>query len=161
MDPKSILSQLSTELPGVVQKPTWGETALFYNPGRALPNGVYFCTLKERDGANDCASNLERKGVFRVAFALGRERYGAMFGALPARPPKGGIVVTGHDFTRLDELMPHPVYGWMAWAQILSPSAQTFADILPLINDAHGAAIEKFERRVRGKAAKLASGEAR
>lgn len=149
MDPKSILAQLSTALPGVVQKPSWGETALFYNPGRVLPNGVYFFTLKDRDGANDCASNLDRKDVFRISFVLQRERYTALFGSLPGRPEKGGVVATGHDFTKLDELMPHPVYGWMAWAQILSPSAQQFEQIFPLIEAAHGMAVGKFDRRVR------------
>jgi hypothetical protein len=26
------------------------------------------------------------------------------------------------DLTRLDELVPHPVYAWMSWVQILSPT---------------------------------------
>ena len=35
-----------------------------------LPNGVYFCTLKENNGANDKASELDRDGVFRLSIGI-------------------------------------------------------------------------------------------
>jgi hypothetical protein len=61
---------------------------------------------------------------------------------------KGQRVDTGHDFTRVDELMPHPVYAWMGWVQLLSPTEETFRDIQPLMEEAYAAAQEKFARRV-------------
>ena len=54
-------------------------------------------------------------------------------------------MATGHDFTALDELMPHPVYGWMGWVQVLSPSRRTFGEIQPLLSAAHEAASKKYD----------------
>lgn len=147
MKPDSIIQAVTDRFPGVVPKASWGETSLFYNPGRVLPNGVYFCTIKQHDGPNDTASRLDRPGVFRVAIGLPVPTYVRLFGPRPPRPPKGGTVATGHDFTALDTLMPHPVYAWMGWAQILSPSREQFDAIIPLIAEAHAAAVAKFARK--------------
>lgn len=143
--PDDVLVALEATFTGLAPKATWGETSLFYNPDGVLPNGVYFCTIKERDGANDRASQLDRPGVFRLALGLPPVRYEQMFGPRPARPPKGGAVLTDDDFTATDLLMPHPVYAWMGWVQVLSPSAATFAEIQPLLADAYGLAVEKHD----------------
>ncbi len=149
MELQTILDDICTSLEGVVPKPSWGETALFYNPGLMLPNGVYFCTFKDRDGAHDRASALGRPGVFRVSIGVSPETYVKRFGSRPARPPKGSIVDTGHDFASLDVLMPHPVYAWMGWVQILSPTETSYAQVRPLIEEAHRVAIAKFDARCR------------
>ena len=70
MKPQAIIDNLCATFDDVVPKSSWGETALFYNPGRTLPNGVYFSTIKERDGKNDRASLLTRDGVFRVSICV-------------------------------------------------------------------------------------------
>ena len=114
MTPESIIQHITSELDGVVPKSSWGETSLFYNPGNLLPNGVYFCTIKEKDGDNDKSSRLDRDSVFRVSIGVGKSNYEKQFSVKPKRPEKGGIVDTGHDFTKLDELMPHPIYAWMS-----------------------------------------------
>jgi len=152
MKPQAIIDNLCATLDDVVPKASWGETALFYNPGRTLPNGVYFCTFKEHDGENDRASVLTRDGVFRVSIGVSHETYVARFGTRPARPAKGGVVNTGHDFAALDVLTPHPVYAWMGWVQILSPTASSYAEIRPLIEEAHRLAIAKFGARQRRSA---------
>ena len=149
MKPQAIIDDLCATLDDVVPKASWGETALFYNPGRTLPNGVYFCTFKERDGENDRASVLTRDGVFRVSIGVSPATYVERFGPRPARPAKGGVVNTGHDFAALDVLTPHPVYAWMGWVQILSPTASSYAEIRPLIEEAHRLAIAKFGARQR------------
>lgn len=148
MTPESIIQLITSELEGVVPKSSWGETSLFYNPGKQLPNGVYFCTIKEKDGDNDKSSDLNRDSVFRVSIGISKSQYEQHFGVKPNRPEKGGIVKTGHDFTKLDELMPHPIYAWMSWVQILSPSEQSFEKTLPLIKDAHASAIVKFNKKI-------------
>jgi hypothetical protein len=58
-------------------------------------------------------------------------------------------VNTGHDYAALDVLTPHPVYAWMGWVQILSPTASSFAEIRPLIEEAHRLAVAKFDGRQR------------
>jgi hypothetical protein len=70
MKPPAIINDLCATLDGVVLNSSWGETARFYNPGRTLPSGVYFSTIKERDGENARASLLTRDGVFRVSIGV-------------------------------------------------------------------------------------------
>lgn len=147
MTPEDVIQMLTAEYPGLVPKATWGETSLFYNPGGALKNGVYFATVKERDGDHDQSSRLNRDGVFRVSFGLPTAVYEAVFGPRPPRPPKGQAVVTGHDFTVLDQLAPHPVYAWMGWVQVLSPTEQTLGELQPLLAAAYGKARGAFDQR--------------
>lgn len=151
MSPESIVQALTEELHGVTPKSSWGETSLFYNPGNLLPNGVYFCTIKEKNGDNDKSSDLDRESVFRVSIGVPQSTYEKHFGAKPKRPAKGGIVNTGHDFTQLDTLMPHPIYAWMSWVQILSPTKPSFEALLPLIKDAHASAVVKFNKKTKQK----------
>ena len=150
MQSQSIIDYVTQNFEGVVPKSSWGETSLFYNPDKALPNGVYFCTLKEKDGANDKASDLNREGVFRLSIGIGSELYQQHFGAKPKRPAKGEIIDTQHDFTALNILMPHPIYGWMSWAQIINPTEATFNRILPpLLTQAYANAVIKFNQKVK------------
>ena len=158
MTPADVADEICNRFPGVVPKAAWGETALFYNPGQLLAHGVYLCTLKQHDGGNDIVSGLNREDVFRVAIGLAPGTYERLFAKRPARPTKGGCVATGHDFTALNVLMPHPVYAWMGWAQILNPSRERFEGILPLIGEAHAVAIEKFNKKTPVKSAKGNSG---
>ncbi len=148
MIPDEIIKKIVNNLQGVVPKSSWGETALFYNPGKKLPNGVYFCTIKEKDGENDTSSNLNRSEVFRLSIGVLQKSYIKYFGEKPSRRQKGCIVTTGHDFTKTNILMPHPVYAWMSWVCILSPSNELFDGIYPLIVEAHGSAINKFNKKV-------------
>jgi hypothetical protein len=145
--PEEIIQYICNRLSGVIPKASWGETSLFYNPGYRLPNGVYFCTIKQHNGENDKASNLDREDVFRVAIGLTPKTYVRLFGRKPTRPGKDGIVATEHDFTELNELMPHPIYAWMSWVQILSPSRNKFEEVFPLIEEAHQEAVKKFEKK--------------
>jgi len=55
--------------------------------------------------------------------------------------------MTGHDFTVMDVVMPHPAYAWMGWVQILSPSAETFAAMHPLFAASYGEVVAKFEAK--------------
>jgi hypothetical protein len=142
--PEDVVAALTDRFDGLVPKASWGETSLFFNPDRVLPNGVYFATIKDHDGANDSASHLDRLGVFRVALGLPRASYERLFGPRPARPPRGGVVVSDHDFTATDVLMPHPVYAWMGWVQVLSPSTETFTGLQSLFAEAYDAAVGKY-----------------
>lgn len=147
MQLSDIIKRIVNDFEGVIPKSSWGETSMFYNPGKLLPNGVYFCTLKEKNGENDKASNLDREGTFRLSIGISKTTYEKLFGNRPKRPAKGGIIDTGHDFTTLNELMPHPIYGWMSWVQILNPGKSTFESILPFIVEAHSSAVSKFNKK--------------
>lgn len=147
--PDSILAFCMEHLEGVVLRESWGERGIYYNPGETLPRGVYILTIKEKDGENDRASQLDREGVYRVNLGLRKPSFRALFGELPKRPPAGGVVEMPYDFAALDRLIPHPVYAWMGWIAVLSPGEQTFRELLPYIEEAYVFAKEKYNRRKR------------
>ncbi len=147
MNPDEIADWLLSSFDGLVEKSAYGERQFFHNPGLVAPMGAYVATLKLADGPNDKASKLDREGVFRLCFGLERADYEARFGPRPARPAKGGVVDTGHDFAVLDTITPHPVYGWIGWMQVLCPSPDTFEMCKPLITAARETAAAKFARR--------------
>ena len=132
---------------GLFHKPSWGETTLFYNPEKTLANGVYFCTIKQKNSANDIASHLDREGIFRFSFSISKKTYENKFGPKPKRPSKGCIIKANFDFTALNQLMPHPIYGWMSWVQILNPDAVTLAKLYPLLSEAYTQAVNKFNKK--------------
>jgi len=103
-------------------------------------------TVKEKNGANDRTSCPDRPGVYRVNLGVRRETYARLFSPLPACPPKGGTAADA-DFTVLDVLTPHPVYAWMGWIAVLSPSAETVERLKPLIGESYEFVREKFARR--------------
>jgi len=147
MDADELIEMLLDDYDGVVQTESWGERGLFYNPKDTLSRGVYFVTVKERDGENDVASDLDRDGVYRVNLGISEETYQSLFGEPPDRPAKGEHVATGHDFTVLDEISPHPTYAWMRWVAVLNPSDETVERMRPLFDEAYDRAQDKFTER--------------
>jgi predicted DNA-binding protein (MmcQ/YjbR family) len=59
----------------------------------------------------------------------------------------GGVVATGHDFQEWNVFMPPPIYAWMGWAQILSPSQEQYEKIRPLIVQAYELARQKLSKK--------------
>lgn len=146
--PDSIIEHLLGRFEGTRVVEAWGERSIFYNPGLRLPRGVYFATVKEKDGENDRASHLDRPGVFRFNVGTTKPLFLDRFGPPPPRPRKGAVVDGPWDFTAADTLTPHPVYGWMSWVAVVNPSADTFADMSGLIEAAFGKAKASFEKKV-------------
>jgi hypothetical protein len=124
----------------------------FYDPGRDIPpdRRFPFATLVTND-LYDTASNLSRPAVFRLNVGVGKASYQKLFGAESPRPGAPSAVDTGHDFTALDRIMPHPVYGQMYWVCVLSPSAKTFESVRPLLAEAYDLAAGRHARQARGR----------
>ena len=97
--------------------------------------------------AHDKASDLERPGVFRLNIGVSPETYRELFGPPPAFPRDGGIVDTGHDFTALDTLLPHPVYAAMSWVSVLNPGAGTLERAQTLLAEAYALDVAKHSKR--------------
>lgn len=135
-------------LEGVACKRSWGESAWFHNPGGVFASGAYVATLKLRDGPNDSASALDADFAMRLNFGMLRSDFIAMFGVPPSRPGKGGCIEGPWDLRARDRLIPHPVYGWMCWAAIASPSAASIELLRPLLLKAHGRASLKSAARL-------------
>lgn len=146
--PDSIIDHLLDRFEGTRVVEAWGERSIFYNPGLMLPRGVYFATVKEKDGENDKASDLDRAGVFRFNVGTSKPLFLERFGPPPSRPGKGGVVDGPWNFTARDTLTPHPVYGWMSWVAILNPSTENFADMSEIMEAAFFKAKASFEKKV-------------
>src|SRR5262249_39633037 len=108
-----------------------------------------FATIVDSDDF-DQASDLQRPGVFRLNLGIGRGSYRARFGEPPAWPSDGGVVRTGHDFTVLDQLLPHPVYAPLGWVCVLNPSETTFEELQGLLGEAYALAVRSYSRRTGG-----------
>lgn len=130
----------------------WGDSFFFYDPDRTLPpdRRMPFATIVTKDyGDFDCASNLNRPSVFRLNVGVSKETYRSLFGAQTSPSGADGNVDGGYDFTALDQLLPHPVYGRMYWVCVLNPSAETFQTVVrPLLAEAYDLAVGKGARRV-------------
>lgn len=139
-----ILDYLRSHFSGLNEIDAWGEKSFFYNPDRMLKRGVYFCTLKEKDGNNDKASGLNRDSIFRVNFGISKQTFLGIFHALPKRPSKGNVIDGSYNFKALDILTPHPVYGWMAWVSILNPSIHSWDKIQELLAEGYQITCKKY-----------------
>jgi hypothetical protein len=117
----------------------WGDTFFIYDPQRNLEGtGRFpFATIVIKDyGDFDNASNLDRPGVFRLNVGVPKKTFDSLF------PDEAD-----HDFTALDVLMPHPVYGRNHWVCVLNPSDATFEKLKPLLAEAYDIAFRRIERR--------------
>ncbi len=132
---------------GIIVIDAYRERSFFYNPDGSMKKGIYFTTIKERDGPNDKASHLDRAGVFRLSIGLDRNSYQQLFGNVPKRPSKGGIVELDYDFTLTGVLMPHPIYAWLCWVCINNPTIQHLDVLKHLLDTAYQNVLFKFARR--------------
>jgi hypothetical protein len=124
----------------------WGDMFFIYDPDRNLePKHRFpFATIVTKDyGEFDRASDLNRPGVFRLSVGVSKDTYRALFGPQPPPPGSAGVVQTGHDFTALDQVMPHPVYAPQSWVCVLNPSEATFEVVRPLLAEAYDLAVRR------------------
>jgi hypothetical protein len=147
IDAAEVVAELLELDPDLRLERYYSEQAIFYNPGHAAPLGVIFAAIKDHDGPNDQASRLSRPGVYRLAFQLAPEEFSARFGQVPARPPRGNVVVIDSDPAALNELGLHPVYAWMRWVQILAPTERRFTALRPSLEESLALVRAKWERR--------------
>jgi hypothetical protein len=128
MDASAVVQHVQANLAGIDVAEANGDAFFFYDPGRDLPKDhrFPFATLVTSD-RYDSFSNLSREGVYRLNVGVGKETFRSLFPDAAA----------AHDFTALDRIMPHPVYGNMYWLCVLSPSGATFEQLKPRLAEAH------------------------
>jgi hypothetical protein len=103
----------------------FGETTYFYNKKNKKKRGTYFLTIKQYDGPNDKKSELDRKNIYRISFKLTDDNYKDLFGKIHKKTDK----LTNFDFTKINHIIPHPVYFYMKWIQILNPKYNNYYKI--------------------------------
>lgn len=150
MDKDAIIDYLTQTFEDVSIAEDSGSSFFSYdpNPKIQLDGWLPFATLVVSD-AYDKASQLDRPSVFRLNIGVSPATYRRLFGAHPPLPGKAGVVDAGHDFTALDQIMPHPVYAPMSWVCVLNPSEETFKTAQPLLKEAYGMAVRRYEVRAK------------
>ena len=143
-DADALTRYLLTTYEDVAVTKAMGYLFFFYGADRKLP----FVTIAVEDNDYDRISQLDRPGVFRLNIGVSKDTYRGLFGPPPTKLGEGGVVETGHDFTVLDQLMPHPVYAPQGWVCVLNPSAETLRQIEPLLAEAYKLAVGREARRL-------------
>ena len=131
-----------------------GNSFFFYNPDKDIPPDHRFplVTLVTSD-LYDQFSNLNRPSVFRLNIGIGKQAFRSLFGdparSLPEdRAEVSGENVSDYDFTALDQVMPHPVYGRMYWVCVLNPGDETFeTSVRQLLAEAYDLAVSRYKRQ--------------
>ena len=141
MDESSVLKYITDTFPGVDVVAADGNYFFFYDPDQSTPpdHRFPFVTLVTND-KYDQVSKLDRPGVFRLNIGVSKATYQSLFGSPPPQPDAADVEKTAQDFTVLDQIMPHPIYGSMFWICVLSPSQATFEKIRPLLAEAYARA---------------------
>lgn len=147
MNQAEISQYITSTFEGVREVDAWGDLFYVYNPDNAHPDEFYFATLKNKDDDYDNASNLNRPDTFRLNIGIGKESFQALFPERPARPGAEGAFDPNYDFTAVDQLLPHPVYGRQYWICVVNPSDATFERLKPLLDEAYNLAVSKFNKR--------------
>lgn len=117
----------------------WGDTFFIYDPQRNLEGAgrMPFATIVTKDyGDFDNASKLDRPDVFRLNIGVSKQTCSSLF------PDEAE-----HDFTALDVLMPHPIYGRNHWVCVLNPTEATFKKAEPLLAEAYEIAVRRIAGR--------------
>jgi Family of unknown function (DUF6194) len=147
MKPKQLEQWILDNYQGVIVTDAYRERSFFYNPDSSLPKGIYFATIKESDGPNDKASNLDREGIYRLSIGVGKKQYQQLFDDVPARPAKGEILHLDFDFTNTGMFMPHPIYAWLGWVSINNPSIQNSDVLKHLLDISYQNVLIKFAKK--------------
>ena len=121
-----------------------GDVYFFADPDGTsdLTRRLPFATIVTSD-AYDQFSNLNRPSVYRLNVGLSGETFLTLF---PSSSLDQNDQTDQIDFTALDQVMPHPVYGNMFWVFMLNPSAFTFAKVRPLLAEAYAVALARLQR---------------
>jgi hypothetical protein len=125
----------------------------FYNPDTDVPpdHRFPFVTLMTND-LNDQFSNLNRPSIYRLNIGISKQTFRSLFGDIALPSVKESATLSSehqsaYDFTALDQIMPHPVYGSMFWVCVLNPGEETFdTKVRQLLAEAYDMAVGKHKR---------------
>lgn len=144
MDETAITQYILDTFASVQTENAMGYTFFYYGADHKMP----FATLATQDNEYDRASNLDRPSVFRLNIGVSPATYRSLFGPQPPPPPSAdGVVNTGHDFTVLDQLLPHPTYAPQSWVSVLNPGTETLQTVQLFLAEAYNIAVRRNTKR--------------
>lgn len=142
MNPSEIIEFITSKYPRIETMPLNDDTFFFFGSERMFS----FATLVTSD-AHDPYSDLSRPDTFRFNIGISKQTYQGLFGVTKF-PRDYNATIEGYDFTAVDTLMPHPVYGRMYWVCIINPTDETFdKQVKPLIEEAYADATAKEAKK--------------
>ncbi len=144
MDEAAIIRYITGTFDGVNVDTAAGDSFFSCDPERKFP----FATIVTNDSEYDSASNLDRPGIFRLSIGVSKDSYRSLFGA-PKSDSDVDDAGTSYDFTAIDQLFPHPIYGRMYWVCVLNPSAAMFQTLQPLLAEAHDLVVGRHAKRAK------------
>jgi hypothetical protein len=137
MDETEVVEYITSTFEDIEILTADGNSFIYYGPEHRVPEKTFpFATLVTND-LYDQMSDLGRPGVYRLNVGVSKATFVGLFGS----------ETPGYDFTALDRLMPHPIYGNVNWLCVLSPSAATFETVKPLLAEAYDVAVRQWGRR--------------
>jgi hypothetical protein len=150
MTPDEVIEYVTSQLEGTLvvvaseeggaPEGAWGDTFFFYDPDDiTLPEKRFpYATIVINDYPGfDEASDLKRTGVYRVNMWVSRVTYERQTSADD---------VSAIDYTVLDKVIPHPVYGSQSWLSVLNPGPATEGTVRDLLAEAHDRAMSRYEK---------------
>lgn len=140
MNESSIVDYILNTFPEVETTQSFGYDMFFYRSDRVLP----FATLLSSDYEHDRISNLDRPGVYRLNIGISKKSFQALFGA-------DSLDIDRYDFTALDTILPHPHYAQQHFICVLSPGEATFERLRPLLDEAYGIAVRRYNSQNKKK----------
>lgn len=138
MDQAAVIKYINDTFTGIESVEADGNTFFFYGANRQMP----LATLVTKDDY-DTVSNLNRPDVFRLNIGVSKATFVSLLGPPPAPPGPDGVIESDHDFTALDKIMPHPIYGNLFWVCVLNPGPATWPKVQDLLAEAYDRATRK------------------
>ncbi|MBF6327857.1 DUF6194 family protein [Nocardia transvalensis] len=121
-----------------------GDSFFIYDPDGNLPpqRQMPFVTIVTGDNY-DQVSALSEPDTYRLNIGLPKDRYTALFGAVPRGRDEHGVFDTGYDYAARDRLMPHPIYAAQYWVCVVNPGPETLDTVLPMLTESYEFAVRK------------------
>jgi hypothetical protein len=120
----------------------WGDAFFYYAPDGELPRNVQpYGTVVTKNYPGDIGSDLDPPDRWRVNVHVDSKSFVELVGEEPRSLSRS------RDHAAADVVNPHPVYGALSWICVVNPGKRTEATVLKLLQDAHGAARLRSERR--------------
>jgi hypothetical protein len=147
MDADAMAAYVVDGFEGVVEVRASGDSFFMYDPSDQADDRRFpFATIVAGD-RYDQVSELERPSAYRLSIGLPKAEYVARFGAPPSRRDGAADLEQSFDYTAMDQVMPHPVYGAQYWVCVLNPGEHTLGLVQELLTVAHAFAVRKHENR--------------
>ena len=119
----------------------WGDTFFSAFDELGKPKKMPFATIITKDYEGfDSESKLNCGGLYRLNIEVGKEKFEELFGF---KPKELETHRHAYDFTAIDLLFPHPLYGAGGWVSIINPSERSRETVTTLLDFARDRAVSR------------------